>query len=122
MTRLTVIGTPVTKKNSSRIVHFGKRPAILPSAQYKLWEAKAVPQLRLCWSPRLPLEKPVNVAAVIYRQRAAGDLVNFLQAIADVLEVAGVVKNDRWIVSWNGSRLDKDAKYPRVELVITEAT
>ena len=34
------------------------------------------------------------------------------------LEEAGVVTDDMWIRGWDGSRLDKDAKNPRVEIQI----
>jgi len=41
-----------------------------------------------------------------------------MQAVADALEHAGVVVNDRLIVSWDGSRLSKDAVRRRVELEV----
>lgn len=36
----------------------------------------------------------------------------------DWLQRAGVLANDRQIASWDGSRLDKDASRPRVEVAI----
>src|SRR5262245_30597687 len=104
MYRLSIFGPPRTKKNSARIVRAGQRMRILPSVAHQAWAKSAVEQLQHAW--RLPpLDAPVSVAATVYRERGVGDLVNYLQAIADALEKAGVVINDRQIVSWDGSRL-----------------
>lgn len=120
--RLVILGPPRTKKNSSRIARRRDgSPFILPSSSARAWEREAVLQLRRQDTSPDPISSPVNVAALVYRERAVGDLVNYLEAIADALEAAGVVKNDKWIVSWDGSRLLKDAARPRVELVIGEA-
>ena len=64
---------------------------------------------------------PVNVSAAFYRDKLTGDAVGYYQALADALEEGRIVENDRLIVSWDGSRLLKDAKNPRIELEITEA-
>lgn len=56
--------------------------------------------------------------ASFFRERSVGDLVNYLQALADALQEAGVVADDRLIASWDGSRLHKDSARPRIELEI----
>lgn len=66
-----------------------------------------------------PLIGPVAVRALFFREHAIGDLLNYEQALADALEAAAVVENDRLIVSWDGSRLLKDASAPRIEVEIT---
>ncbi|CAB4184742.1 hypothetical protein UFOVP1122_28 [uncultured Caudovirales phage] len=122
--RLTIISRgadgiipPRTKKTSGRIVRCGKFPKLLPSKAFEEWQAGAVGDLRKCVSRAV--DYPVNCNASIYRDALRGDAVGFYQAIADLLEVAGVVLNDRLIVSWDGSRLLKDAKLPRVEVELT---
>lgn len=67
-----------------------------------------------------PLPVALNLAAVFYRDRNVGDLVNFVEAACDALETAGVVINDKQIAGLDGCRLDKDATRPRVEMVLTE--
>jgi Holliday junction resolvase RusA-like endonuclease len=42
-----------------------------------------------------------------------------MQALADTLEAAGVVPDDKYIAAWDGSRLLKDAADPRVEVTLT---
>jgi len=116
--KLIVFGAPRTKKTSNRIVRAGRRLRVLPSAAHETWARLAIPQLRSQWHEP-PLIGPVAVKAKFYRERSVGDLVNYLEALADALEAAGVVGNDRLIQSWDGSRLCKDASAPRVEVEIT---
>ena len=121
MITLVIPGIPRTKKNSGRIVPRGRRHIILPSEAWKEWCDAVVPQLEV-WALRnrlQPIAYPVNCAALFYRDADRGDAVGFYQGLADVLEKAGIVENDKWIVSWDGSRLRKDASRPRVELVLT---
>lgn len=115
--RLTLDGAPRTKKNSLRRVMVGKFLKSIPSAQYLAWRDAVLPQMRMQWR-RLPLAQPVNVRATIYRDANRGDLLGYLDGIADALEEAGVVDDDKWILGWDGSRLDKCAERPRVELEI----
>jgi Holliday junction resolvase RusA-like endonuclease len=119
--QLVVYGAPRTKKTSNRIVRAGRRRYVLPSEPHQRWFCSALPQLKAQWR-RLPLAVPIGVRAIFYRDRAAGDLCNYMQALADALERAGVVKNDRLIGSWDGSRLRKDARHPRIEIAIDELT
>lgn len=124
MIRLTISGPPRTKKNSGRIVNGGKnrRFRILPSAAWSEWAEKAV--LELATQTRkmrqsFPLLESYNCEALFYREAARGDAVGFYQGLADVLEKAGVVADDRQLTSWDGSRLLKDSENPRVEVTIT---
>ena len=119
----TIPGAPRTKKNSSQIVRAGARPRILPSCAYRTWAAQALPALRAAAArARLgPIAEPVNCRALIYRDALRGDAVGFYQAIADLLEDAGILENDRWVVAWDGSRMLKDAARPRVEILLTVA-
>lgn len=129
--KFVIEGAPRTKKNSPQMVQArGGHPCPLckqrrgrwfpvPSAESKKWTAAACRQLRMQWTQLLPLVEPVQVAAIFYRDRDVGDLVNYEQALADALQTAKVVKDDKWIKSWDGSRLAKDAARPRIELTIT---
>lgn len=93
------------------------------------WEAAATTQLRaqLRFAPSsLPVvtlpyyTAPVNMRALIYRDRAGrADLLNYLAAVSDALESAGVVANDELVMAVDGSRLFVDRKRPRVEIELT---
>lgn len=124
----TILGAPRTKKNSSRIIFTrkhgkgrmrGKRvPILLPSEVYVAWLEQALPQIKV--GPT-PIDFPVNCRAIFYRKIAIGDADNYYHALADCLEKAGVVKNDKWIVSWDGSRIRKDNVRPRIEWVLEKS-
>lgn len=127
--------TPRTKKNSR--THVRKRAKSgnmitvpLPSDAYREMEGQIVVfvarrQLRLAAFPfpvsmqALRLEQPINCAAIFYRDADRGDAVGYYQGLADALEAAGVVADDKWIKQWDGSRLAKDAGRPRIEVTLT---
>jgi hypothetical protein len=118
---IVIPGIPRTKKNSGRIVRRGSSPIILPSAAWESWCKAVAPLLRGCIfrNRTAAIAAPVNCRALFYRDANRGDAVGFYQGLADLLEHGGVVANDKWIVSWDGSRLLKDAENPRVELRLT---
>ena len=118
--KYTVFGIPRTKKNSSELVKGpwgGLRP--LPSRAWREWCRTA----RVVWDRRNPpaaIRVPVNCSAVFYRDRRVGDAIGYFQGLADLLEKHGVVADDKFIVSWDGSRLDHDKADPRVEVELEE--
>ena len=140
--RAVIIATPATKKNHGRLVCIERGPrcpacrlpdrpkcgrcgrtlpgrhAVQPSDPFRQFEKDALPQLKVK-RPRRPIAVPVWVRATFYRERATGDWNGFTQALGDILEKAEVIENDRLIVHWDGTRLLKDARNPRVELEIT---
>lgn len=116
---LQILGRPITKKNSLRRIQRGKRVFSVGSEALIAWEQSAEIQLRNQWR-RPALDVPVHMRAIVYRQTAVGDLLNYLAAVSDALEKAGVVTDDKLILSVDGSRLAKDAKRPRIEVEIEE--
>ena len=125
---LTILGAPRTKKTSNRLVRVRGRHRILPSAANETWTRAAVLQLQAvrarmedyAWETVEPTT-PVKCRALVYRDANRGDLIGYLQAIADALEEARVVQNDRLIVAWDGSRMFVDKANPRVEIELTPA-
>lgn len=117
--KFIIDGIPRTKKNSMRPWKRGNRTFLIPSAAATSWTASAVRQLQaqLCANP---IDYPVSLNAQIYRARRTGDLGNYLAAICDALESAEIVTNDKFILSFDGSRLKHDACNPRVEIELTE--
>lgn len=118
-----VKGPPRTKKNSSRIVNAGRFKKLLPSEAFVAWNDITQPQLAVVLRsfPEMPITRDVNMKALFFRQKNSGDAVGFYQALADALEEAGILENDRQVVSWDGSRLLKDAENPRIIVTIQEA-
>ena len=120
-------GPPRTKKNHNRLVRAGGRYRVLPSKPYEEWRRSLEGYaLHLMMSlrrhgVRLPITRPVRVAATFYRDRNIGDLVGYQQALADWMEGVGLLENDRQIVSWDGTRMDVDRERPRIEVEIETA-
>lgn len=113
----TIRAVPRTKKNSAQIVRAGFRPRLIPSAAFLAWNKDA--QLQLAFlRPAAPLACAVNCRAMFYRDKNVGDAVNFYNALADALQEAGVIENDRQIIAWDGSRLMVDRINPRIEIVL----
>jgi Holliday junction resolvase RusA-like endonuclease len=142
-----VHGAPRTKKTHNRVVqipnkgarrcyacgHMPSFPRVLPSEAYEAWEAAALREMLLVkgllrqHGVELPILGAVSVEAHIYLEPAAdgklrrdcGDLCGFLQAVGDMLEKAEVIRNDRQIEDWDGSRRHPDAVNPRVAIFIS---
>ena len=115
---LTIPLTPVTKKNSQRIIMAGGRPRIIPSAKYKQYERDAGEYVQ---RPQEPIRDAVNVEAVFYMPtRRRVDLVNLQEALLDVLVRYGVIEDDNAniVASMDGSRVRYDKDNPRTEIRI----
>lgn len=128
--------TPRTKKNSRVHAKVRGRTVPLPSKVYRKMEdqiaqwahsslATSAKSLVLDWNLQasrasaLHLAQPLNCAAIFYRDALRGDAVGYYQGLADALESAGVLSDDKWITQWDGSRMRKDAKRPRIEVTLT---
>ena len=113
---------PKTKKNSQQIItnRATGRAMIVQSKEYKQYEKDAgffLPKLKE------PIDKPVNVKCVFYRQTAIRcDLSNLLEAVADIIVHYGVLSDDNFkvIKSFDGSRVFIDRDNPRTEIEISD--
>jgi len=94
-----------SKKNSKRIYARGKFKQVLPSKAYVEWEreARIFVIKQIGYNFKL-LEEELSINAQIYYKGQRPDLSGCFESIGDCLESI-VYKNDRQIVSWDGSRL-----------------
>jgi len=123
----SIPGRPITKKNSSQIFFKGKgrrgKPFKYPSKQFKRYENDALWFLKQYDGPRFGRES-LHLKCLYYmpNRRSWPDLLGLLQATWDILEEAGIIKDDKYIVSADGSRIvGVDKKKPRVEFYIKRA-
>lgn len=119
---LVIIGQPITKKNSQRLIYAKGRVIPIPSAQYKLYEASALKQLEQQYKT-IPIDVPVNLCCVYYmNSKRKCDLTNLLQATQDILVRAGVLADDNYtiVARLNDCAVDYDKNNPRVEITIRE--
>jgi len=96
----------------------GKR-FLIQSKQYLAYEKDCLKQLMAFYRGEI-ITCGINLQVQYYMPtKAMPDLNNLLAAIADILEKARVIENDRNIVSFDGSKIagvDKDN--PRCEIII----
>lgn len=119
MKTLVITGRPTTKKNSPRVVRFGRFTKVLPSKKYCEYEEAALVELRKQRPTYYDGTVQVTCRYWMPDKRSSPDLVGLLQATSDILETAGILKNDKYIVSYDGSRImGCDKKKPRVEIDI----
>ena len=122
--------TPRTKKNHGSVIKRGERKFHIPSEPYREMEGKilkwasAIAGLmirdgRAHDMSALNLSQPLNCSAIFHREKNIGDAVGYYQGLADALEAAGIVSDDKWITQWDGSRLAKDATRSRIEVTLT---
>lgn len=121
--QFTVWGAPRTKKTSNQVVTRGG-VRVLPSKAWTRW-VKTAPILRGTNRDEpvrqvlgVP-DKPYNIAATFYRDARRGDAVGYYQGLADLLEKRRVISDDKFFVSWDGSRLEIDRENPRVVVRLT---
>jgi Holliday junction resolvase RusA-like endonuclease len=118
--RLVIPGQPATKKNSQVARCVNGKPVVLQSKAYRTYEKMALQALLAC--PRVGFAGPVVVTVHYWlKDKRRPDLNNLMAATADILERAGVIVDDREIVSWDGSRIMGTSTNPRAEITIREA-
>jgi Holliday junction resolvase RusA-like endonuclease len=116
---LVILGPPRSKKTHNRIFRRASgAPFVMPSATSVRWANEAIPQLKRQWGRRPALTGPIHLRAVIHRATRVGDLTNYLEAVGDALQAAGVIANDRQILALD-ALLGYDKLHPRVELRIS---
>lgn len=121
--KITLTGTPRTKKNSQRIIRIGRGSRIMPSQAYMDYAEECALQLLAQRATNTGIDYPVNVACVYYMPtRRKVDLVNLLEATCDILKDNYVVLDDSCdiIAGHDGSRVVYDKQNPRVEITITK--
>jgi len=119
-------GVPITKKNHNRRIQRGKRVFTVPSEAYEKWNKAAIEPLRSKmaeWTSTIglafPLTAEMTMSCTVYRGARRGDLVNYIQAIQDTLQDAGVVEDDKFIVRLDDCVLGLDYEHPRVVIELT---
>jgi hypothetical protein len=133
----TILGSPRTKKTSNRVVPVGHFHRVLPSLAFVEWFNSSMRSVPIITSKlqaagvSLPILGDVHVKAMFYRDADRGDLLGYEQALADFLQApryrgakrvrdgAGIIDDDRQIISWDGTRMGKDAASPRIEVEVT---
>lgn len=121
--KYTIPGTPITKKNSMRMVTNAKTGKLfpIPSKAYVDYQASASYFLQPI--PKDAIDRPVRVTCRYYMPtHRPVDLVNLMEATHDILVKFGILADDnnKIIVSVDGSRVLYSKEDPRTEIEIVE--
>jgi len=120
MAQLTIPGRPVPKKNSMVVRCINGKPVVVQSRTYRDYEKQALRSLADYRGPRF--SGPVEVTAGYWlADHRRPDLNNLMAATADILEKAGIIRNDRDIISWDGSRIMGVSPTPRTDITLRSA-
>ena len=114
-------GKAATKKTGQRIIRCGGFPKILPSVAYLEYEKHCEPYCREAMCGMEPIDYGVALEMTVFLPTfVIGDHVGYAQAIFDILQKHGVVKNDQWLSLVNPADgwIHIDKENPRVELTI----
>jgi Holliday junction resolvase RusA-like endonuclease len=113
--KIIIPGRPITKKNHQQI---SKHGGIIQSEAYQIYETASLWELK---KYRVRYTGKVSLCARYWMpdRRSWPDLIGLLQATSDILQKAGIIKNDKLVVSYDGSRIvGIDKQNPRVEIEI----
>ena len=128
--QIIIPGETIAKKNSQRIVKFGRseraRRSIRPSAAYDRWEKNALEHLQWIKPPHI-FDYPIQIYLFHFRKtKRKFDLSNMIEGVQDVLQKAQIIDDDSMthvipVIEFRpgvgyGWAIDK--KDPRVEICI----
>lgn len=122
--KFTILGKPVSQKNSKRVGVAKGRPYMYTPPSIKAWHNSAVHQLGVQVLendyPTIPHKEEMEVRIISYLDKGqAIDVDNLAAAPLDAMQKAGIYKNDYWVRCVISSR-KKDWINPRVEIEITK--
>jgi Holliday junction resolvase RusA-like endonuclease len=145
----TILGKPVSTTNSQQLItipikgavapiipdvlcphckriavpeHAGerpKRPMVLPSAVGRKWRESALAQLQKQHRGKALICGPVSVDLQVYRALNAGDVDNFVKGTLDAIAAAGILQNDRLVITVSATKRT-DKVRPRIVVTVTE--
>ena len=118
---ITIPGRPMTKKNHQQILRNKRtgKPFVVQSESYQNYETACLWHLKTYRGPKFTGPVRVTCRYWMPNRRSWPDLPGLYQATADILEKAGIIANDRNIVSMDGSEImGVDRENPRVEIEI----
>lgn len=112
---IQMTGRPALQKNSRNIgIVWSKKlkrkvPISLDSKNFRTAKKVGLPQLKRIWAGAPPIGDSNNrlhvKAFFLAGKGVPPDLDGACVGFGDLLQQAGIVSNDRWIASWDGSRV-----------------
>jgi hypothetical protein len=113
LAQFVIPGPPRTKKNSPIIVNRGRpRPVLLPSKQFKEFEAHCKDYCKEVWEGNDPIDYGVAIRVeVTLEKHIYPDHVGILQSLGDIFQTWKIVDDDKWIV-WTDYAYEEEKVKP----------
>lgn len=122
----TIPGRPATKKNRAVPIRAVSRAGrsytrTIPNPEYRRWEARFVADIFAQYRGKPPrIATPVWAEIAFYEHpRQRGDLGGYFDALADGLQAAGILTNDRQIRGALLHPIRRDRDHPRIEVTLS---
>jgi hypothetical protein len=103
----------------------GLQTIVLPAPDYQAMVKRVAPKLRAAWKAKHvgPVGGPDCLiwieARFVLGPRQRPDLLGLMEAVADLLQAAEVVTDDRWLECWDLTRcIRNDRENPRTEVIL----
>lgn len=112
----TINARAAVKKNTQRVVGYGRKRRAIYSPQYKAFESVAILSMIKAHQGREPIDVPIEARFRFYfaNHQWEADLSNLVEGPQDALKDAGVIADDRLIQSLHATKHFGDG--PRVEI------
>lgn len=111
MEQITILGRPISKKNSKRLVPIRGRMIPICSKAFNNFHKDALSQLTGCRKLKPPY-------AVSYRFNMKGkldtDIDNMVSGINDILQDAGIITDDKYITHINAIKISECKEWESV--------
>ena len=115
-----IMGAPAVKKNSQTFAG-GRRPVLIKSKAYQLYELEAIRHLEQQERPSKPIDFPIVIVYFFYRSsKGRADISNLYEAPQDIMQEVGIISDDNSdiIIGHDWSRVFYDKNNPRTEIRI----
>jgi len=121
MSTYTILGRPISVNAARAAVKVRGKLRLITTAKARKWKEVATWELK---SQRLnapTITGPCEARIVLYLPTRAGDADNYVKLVLDAVQSAGIIENDRQVMSLTVSK-EVDKMNPRVEITIATRT
>lgn len=94
---ITILGRPISKKNSKSVFMRGRYPVVLSSKAYLKFEKNALEQLKKCkerYTRNVDVSYTLNYKGLLWT-----DADNSIAGLNDILQKSGILLDDKQITS-----------------------
>lgn len=118
--KAVIPGRPIVKKNTQRVVGFGRSKHAIYSPQFKLWERVAFDCCLKAGINLSTITAPIEAHYKFYLKNKQGepDTSNLVEGISDVLQKTEIISDDKQIIKFTAEKIFGEE--PRTEVWLFE--